>query len=148
MANKNVTCRITLYRKPVRQLTDAMAPALIDTANMLQDEIRRAKVVPRMDGPLGDEKFFVDESGARKGKVRLVHEGPYARRLYFHPEYHFHREPWAETIKRKDGRVSNVTHDGNVNAKGKWFSDWLPGGKKADFAQKAFNANYKRRTGI
>ncbi len=148
MANKNVTCKVTLYKKQVRKLTDAMAPALVDTAELLMEEVRRADVIPRMDGPLEGKKFFVDKTEATNGKVRLVHEGPYARRLYFHPEYNFHKSPWAESIKRKDGRVSNVTHDGNPNARGKWFSDWLTGGKKQNFAQKTFNAFYRLRAGI
>ena len=53
----------------------------------------------------------------------------HARRLYFHPEYHF-----------QTGE--------NPNARGKWYTDWLPGGKEADFAAKAFKEIYRRLTGI
>ncbi len=36
----------------------------------------------------------------------------------------------------------------NPNARGRWYADWLPGGKEADFAAKAFKEIYRRLTGI
>ena len=49
----------------------------------------------------------------------LVSEGPYARRLYYHPEYNFHKEE-------------------NPDAKGRWLEDWMPGGRKENFVQETF----------
>lgn len=85
---------------------------------------------PRDTGNLQNESTFVDYSQAGQGKVSLVSTTPYARRLYFHPEYHFHT-------------------DANPNAKGKWYEDWIPpSGKASDFAPEAFKKFYKRLTGI
>ena len=66
---------------------------------------------------------------ASNGKVSLITTAPQVRRLYFHPEYHF-----------QTGE--------NPNARGRWYADWLPGGKEADFAAKAFKEIYRRLTGI
>ena len=93
--------------------------ALEQTAAALQTEVVQAQVVPRMDGTLQGEAFFVDTSESWEGRVSLVHSTPYARRLYYHPEYHFHREAWTDSKGRN--------HDGNPNAKGKWFDDWTDG---------------------
>lgn len=93
--------------------------ALAETAEALHTEIVQAQVVPRDKGTLQNEGFFVDYSLINKGQAILTHTTPYARRLYFHPEYNFSK-------------------DKNPNAKGRWFEDWLKGGKYEDFAEKAF----------
>ena len=61
--------------------------------------------------------------------VTLVSSTPYARRLYYHPEYHFQTKE-------------------NPNAKGMWYEDWLPGGKNAGDAAKAFEQFYKKAGGV
>ena len=85
----------------------------------MKTEVDQAQVVPRDQGALSGEKFFIDYTEVKNGKVSLVHEGPYARRLYYHPEYHFNK-------------------DANPNAKGKWFEDWAPGGIKEKQVHEAF----------
>lgn len=123
----------------INKLNQNAVKALVATADALHTEIVQAQVVPRKDGALGDEKFFVDTSKANQGSVSLVHEGPYARRLYFHPEYNFHRDVWYD----KDGE-----HGGHKNAKGKWFEDWEPGGSKESFVPETFAKIYKRLCGL
>ena len=63
----------------------------------------------------------------KQGKVSIVSDTPYARRLYFHPEYTF-----------KD--------DKNAHAGGLWFQPYISGNKKM-FARNAFKrfirSNYK-----
>lgn len=113
----------------IERLTDAAVVALEQTAELLVEDIRSNQVIPRDSGTLQGEAFFVDCSDSAKGKVTLVHSTPYARRLYFHPEYKFQK------------------HD-NPNAKGKWFEDWEPGGKEAEFAEEAFIEHYRRITGL
>lgn len=109
----------------IERLTDAAVEALEQTAEALHTEIVQEQVVPRDTGTLQGEAFFVDDSQSSKGKVTLVHSTPYARRLYFHPEYKFQK------------------HE-NPNAKGKWFEDWQPGGKYEEFAEEAFIELYRR----
>lgn len=113
----------------IKQLTQAQITALEQTAEAVHTEVVQAQVVPRDTGNLQDEAFFVDYSESKNGKVTLVHNTPYARRLYFHPEYNFSK-------------------DENPNAKGLWFEDWEKDGKYADFAPKTFAELYRRLTGL
>ena len=55
----------------------------------------------------------------------------------------------TETIRdfSSDPAVDFET-DENPNAKGKWYEDWLPGGKEADFCVNAFKQIYRRLTGV
>ena len=146
MAQVKSTIKLNMPR--VKQLDKAAVRALEKTAEALHTEVVQAQVVPRMDGALQGEKMFVDTSGITAGKVSIVHEGPYARRLYYHPEYNFQKEPWEEDVKNKDGTISHLTHKGNPNAKGRWFEDWLPGGSQEEFAGQAFKKFYKREADV
>lgn len=126
----SVNSKVNLNFPKIRQLTDAQVTALEQTAKALHTEVVQAQVFPHDTGNLQNESTFVDYSQAGQGKVSLVSTTPYARRLYFHPEYHFHT-------------------DANPNAKGKWYEDWIPpSGKASDFAPEAFKKFYKRLTGI
>lgn len=146
MAYVKSTVKLNMPR--INQLTQAAVVALELTAEELHTEVVQACVVPRRDGALQGENFFLDCSESQNGKVTLIHSTPYARRLYYHPEYNFHKEPWEEEWTDKDGNNHHVKHDGNPNAKGKWLSDWMPGGSKAGFASDVFKQLYKRETGI
>lgn len=146
MIRVNSTVNLNMPR--IRQLTRAQVTALEQTAEKLHTEVVQAQVVPRMDGTLQEDSFFVDRSKSAEGRVSLVHAEPYARRLYYHPEYDFQTGPWEETIHHKDGSVSHLTHEGNPNAKGKWFEDWESGGKESDFAVKTYKEIYRRLTGL
>ena len=87
------------------------------------------KEVAHRGGNLQNNSTFIDSSDANNGSISIISSTPYARRLYFHPEYHFDKGE-------------------NPNAKGKWFDDWLPGGKYEDFARKTFHELYRRITGL
>ena len=101
----------------ITQLTQAAVTALEMTAEALHTEVIQAQVMPFDTGNLQNESTFVDYSKSNQGKVSLVSSTPYARRLYYHPEYNFQA-------------------DENSNAKGNWYEDWLPGGSQSDFATK------------
>ena len=113
----------------IRQLSQAAVTALEMTAEALHTEVIQAQVMPFNTGHLQGDSFFADYSDSSKGKVQLVTSTPYARRLYFHPEYNFQTEE-------------------NPNAKGHWFEDWEPGGSKADFAPSAYKKFYKKVGGV
>lgn len=117
--------KVKLNMPVIRRLSQAQKTALEQTAEALHTEVVQAQVIPRDTGNLQGESFFVDTSDSASGKVSLVHSTPYARRLYFHPEYNFSK-------------------DENPNARGRWFKDWQPGGKHVDFAIKAFQELYRR----
>lgn len=120
---------IELNMPRLRQLTQAQVTALEQTAEALHTEVVQAQVVPFQTGNLQNESFFVDNSESSRGKVTLVHSTPYARRLYFHPEYHFSK-------------------DENPDAKGKWFEDWEPGGKEETWARDTYKRIYRRLAGL
>lgn len=124
-----VSSKIKLNFPKIKQLSKAQVTALDQTAEALHTEVVQAQVIPFVTGNLQNESTFVDYSESNRGKVSLVSSTPYARRLYFHPEYHFSKNE-------------------NPNAKGKWYEDWLPGGKNQDFAINAYKEIYRRLTGV
>lgn len=124
-----VSSKIKLDFGKIQQLTDATETALALTAAALQKEVVQAQVMPFDTGALQGEFTFIDETEIDQGIVVLVSSTPYARRLYFHPEYDF------QTTE-------------NPNAKGKWYEDWLPGGIYEDFASETFKKFYKKAGGL
>ena len=113
----------------IRQLTGAAIKALELTAEALHTEVVQAQVMPRDTGNLQNESTFVDYSQSARGKASLVSSTPYARRLYYHPE-------------------DNFQTDENPNAQGEWYKDWLPGGKKENFAPEAYKVFFKKLGGV
>lgn len=124
-----VNSRIRLNLPRLRQLSDAAVSALEKTAEAVHTEIVQAQVMPFETGNMQNESTFLDRSQSDKGLVKLVTSTPHARRLYYHPEYHF------QTTE-------------NPNAKGKWLEDWEPGGSKEDFAVEAFKELYRREANV
>lgn len=113
----------------IKKLTDAQITALEMTAEYLHTEVVQAQVMPFDTGNLQNESTFVDDSDKKSGKLTIVHNTPYARRMYYHPEYHFQK------------------HE-NPNAGGKWYDEWLPGGSREKDCQNAYAQFYKRLTGV
>lgn len=124
-----VSSKVKLNFPKIKQLTKAQVTALEQTAEALHEEVQQARVIPRDTGNLQGEAFFVDYSESSAGKVTLVHNTPYARRLYFHPEFKF----------------SKIE---NPNAQGKWFKYWEEGGRYQSFAIDAYKKIYRRLTGV
>lgn len=124
----NVSSRIKINQFRIKNLSEATVKALEMTAEALHTEVVQAQVIPFDKGTLQNESTFVDYSNSKKGKVTLVSSTPYARRLYYHPEYNFKT-------------------DENPKAKGKWYEDWIDG-KKKDFCKDTFKKFYKQEGGI
>lgn len=122
-----VNSRVRLNMPQINRLERAQITALERTAEALHIEVTQAQVFPRDTGHLQDESTFIDYSQSNQGKVTIVSSTPYARRLYFHPEYDFQKTA-------------------NPHAKGQWYEDWMSGGKYADFCTKAFAQLYRRLT--
>jgi len=121
--------RVKIYTQRVKQLEKAAITALEHTAEYIHTDVVQSQVVPRESGALQNEKMFVDYSKRNDGKVSINFEGPYARRLYYHQEYHFNKEA-------------------NSNAKGKWMEDYTPSGDKYDNVKKAYANFYRKATKI
>ena len=128
--------KIKFANEILKELEPKALKALALTVHALQEEVRDERIIPRDQGALQGEKFFIDESTLSKGYVSLVFEGPYARRLYYHPEYHFQRESTVD--------LSGKQHGGNINAQAYWMTPWLPGGKYEKRPAEIFEALLKK----
>ena len=115
--------RVRIDQGKLRQLTRAKITALEKTAEALHTEIVQTQVMPRDTGALQNESTFVDYSKSAQGSCAIVSSTPYARRLYYHPEYNFSTEE-------------------NPNARGKWFEPWMKGGM---YQSKRF---YRKEAGL
>ena len=102
----------------VRQVEQAVATALEQTAQAVITDVVDEQVMPMDTGMLQNSSTFVETSESSTGVVGIISDTPYARRLYYHPEYNF--------------RTSE-----NKNAGGKWFQPWIDGDKK-EFVADAF----------
>lgn len=100
---------------------------LVKTADAMKTDLVQSQTMPFDTGALQNQSTFVDDSKKKQNKVKIVSDTPYARRLYFHPEYNFQK-------------------DKNSNAGGQWFETYISGAKK-DFANKTF-ARFMRRSNI
>ena len=100
---------------------------LVRTADYLRTDLIQSQTMPFGEGVLQNNSTFIDSSKKAQNKVSIISDTPYARRLYFHPEYNFRK-------------------DNNPNAGGMWFEPYLRGNKK-DFAQKVF-AKFMKRSGL
>jgi hypothetical protein len=136
----SVTSKIKLNLPVLKQLDTAQQTALRNTTDALLRQIKNSQVMPFDTGNLQNESTFADYANLAEGETKIVSSTPYARRLYFHPEYKFHRAVWVD----KDGKK----HGANKNAGGKWLATWLKGGTRQNFCQKAFARFYKQEAGL
>ena len=121
-----------------KELAERTRTALMLTGNDVISDVLEAQVVPKMRGTLESTLQPLDVSELNKFRVKVHSNTPYARRLYYHPEYHFHRAPWS--IVHKDGTVEHF--EGNPNARGLWFEPWIDG-DRSEFVRQSF-AYYMR----
>lgn len=125
----NVRSKVKLNMSVINRLNNAAVVSLEQTADALMGDLKQSGTMPFDKGTLQNTATFVDDSDSKNGKVSVVSSTPYARRLYYHPEYNFSKSE-------------------NANAGGKWFEPYTPGGKKQDFAVKTFAKLYKRNGGV
>lgn len=124
-----VTSEVELDFTKLAKLDASTQKALEMTADALLTEIKNAQVMPFDTGHLQNESTFVNHSYSSIGVESIVSATPYARRLYFHPEYNF-------------------SHKENQNAGGEWFRYWTNGGTRQNFCEEAFAKFYKGLTGV
>ena len=102
--NVQVSSRVELNVSVLNALDNAQFEALAMTADATLTELRDRQTMPFDTGNLQNDSTFVDDS--QRDKVSIVSSTPYARRLYFHPEYNYRR-------------------GNNASAGGKWFESFL-----------------------
>ena len=120
---------VKLNMGKIKQLTRASIQALEQTGEAVHTDLVQSQTMPFDKGTLQNTQTFVDYSNSNKGTVSIVSTTPYARRLYYHPEYNFSTEE-------------------NPNAGGKWLEPYMKGGEKQDFAPKVFKQLYKKLGGL
>lgn len=121
--NVQVTSRVELNVSVLNALDNAQYEALAMTADATLTELRDRQTMPFDTGNLQNDSTFVDDS--QRDKVSIVSSTPYARRLYFHPEYNYRR-------------------GNNASAGGKWFESFL----NDDFIASAFAKLMKQIGGL
>ena len=112
-------------------LDKAIKDALELTGKAVIDDILEAQVVPKAKGTLEGTLQPLDVADLNQYIVKIHSNTDYARRLYFHPEYNFHREPWEGG-------------EGNPNAQAEWFEPWA-GGARTPFVRDTFAYYLKNR---
>ncbi len=137
--------RVTFDQAKINKLTEAAKQALEMAAEAALSQIKSDQVVPKQEGILerggsivikdkvtGEKKTvayksgYVDKAKREQGHVAIVFHTPYARRLYYHPEYNFRT-------------------DKNPNAQGKWMQSYIDGDKK-DFIRDSFAKYFRQLT--
>lgn len=102
--------KTTMNHKALATISEAQRQALEMTGQQVLNDLRDEQTMPFDTGNLQNDQTYVDDSKSSEGQVSLVSDTPYARRLYFHPEYNFQR-----------GK--------NPNAGAGWFDPYIDGDK-------------------
>ena len=123
-----VSSTIKLNEAKLKELTRQQYISLAQTADALVTDLRDSQTMPFDTGNLQNDSTFIDDGQKEQGRVSVVSSTPYARRLYYHPEYNY--------------RTTN-----NRNAGGKWFEPYISG-NRTDFLKDAFAKLFKRNGGL
>lgn len=126
MAVKSV---VKMNKMRIKQLEKAQIIALEKTTEALHTNLVQSQKIPFGIGTMQNDSTFADYSDSSKGHASLSFSTPYARRLYFHPEYNFST---AE----------------NPQAGGRWLEQYLKGGSKEDYAKKVYQRFYKKEADV
>lgn len=113
----SVKVTIKLDQSKIKGLEKASKKAFEMTVEEVLNDIKTSAVVPKETGEL-ERSGFVDTSQIENMVASIIFDTPYARRLYWHPEYKFRK-------------------DKNINAGGKWMQPYIDGDKK-DFINKTY----------
>lgn len=108
---------VSWYPGALASIDSNARKALEMTAEAVRTDLLNSQTLPRDTGEL-TESVYVDRERSGKGQVSIVTNTPYARRLYFHPEFHFRQ-------------------DRNKRAGGMWYAPYLKG-KKLEWAKSAY----------
>nr|DAU44660.1 MAG TPA: Minor capsid protein [Caudoviricetes sp.] len=114
--------KVRIHYGNVATLRDGLRQALYKTADAIRTDVRDKQVIPFDKGTL-QENTFIDDT-RNPDNAYVVSSTPYARRLYFHPEYNF--------------RTENNEHAG-----GKWFEPRTSKGKYAGWVKRRFESFVK-----
>lgn len=104
---------VKINKRQMHDLSRQIQQALEMTAEEVTTDMKRSEILPYREGNL-TLHTQPNYRRAKQGVVSIVSSTPYARRLYYHPEYKFNRSHnrfagglWFEPYKR--GRKKWVT---------------------------------------
>lgn len=130
--------KITLNQVNINMINENAKLALVETAEAIKTDLIQSQTMPfgktrynkdgkvvYQGGTLQNDSTFVDDKRIIKGVVKIVSDTPYARKMYFHPEYNFNK-------------------DKNPNAGGRWLDPYIDGDKK-DLPAKYYKKFLQRR---
>lgn len=118
-----VKVNVQLNPQAIQKLQEAIVKALPETMEAMKTEVNNMQVVPKDTGAL--EESVV--TGVVENRGSISYNTPYARRLYYHPEYDFRQ-------------------DVNPNAQGRWLDSFIYG-KKKNWLAKTFGEFLKKFSG-
>ena len=102
-----VKASLKLNPQAIKKLEEATKKALPLTMEAMKTEINNMQVVPKETGNLEESV----KTGVEKGKGYISYNTPYARKLYYNPQFNFRT-------------------DKNPNAQGRWLDSFIYGPKK------------------
>ena len=103
--------------------------AELETVSALRGEVVAAQVMPFDTGDMQNNSTTVQQRvEGEEIHTMLLTDTPYARKMYYHPEYNF------QTVN-------------NPNAQGEWLSSWLPGGANESFLLDTYHLRLRARLG-
>lgn len=118
-----VKVNVQLNPQAIQKLQDAMVKALPVTMEAMKTEINNMQIVPKDTGALEESAV----TGAVENRGYISYNTPYARRLYYHPEYNFRQ-------------------DMNPYAQGRWLDSFIYG-EKNNWLSKTFGKLLKKFAG-
>lgn len=107
-----IKANLKLNPKAIKKIEDAAIKALPMTMEAMKTEVNNMQVVPKETGNLEESA----KTGAENNRGFLSYNTPYARRLYYNPQFNFRT-------------------DKNPNAQGRWLDSFIYGPKKMWLAQ-------------
>ncbi len=114
--------KVTINYRNIAILKRGFQKAIGLTAEAIKTDVIDKQMIP-FDKSTLQESTFIDDK-RDPNKAYIVSSTPYARRLYYHPEYNFQKK-------------------NNPNAGAKWFEPWTSKGKYAGWVKRRFEAFIK-----
>ena len=115
--------KLKLNPQAIKKIEDAAVKALPLTMEAMKTEVNNMQVVPKETGNLEESA----KTGVEGNKGYISYNTPYARRLYYNPQYNFRQ-------------------DKNPNAQGRWLDSFIHGPKK-DWLANTFGIFLKQNSG-
>jgi len=117
----DVKVSVQIDEAKIKALHAAIEPSIQQAAVAVKTQIVSDQVVPKNVGELERSAFMRKKS---RSKYQIVYDTPYARRLYWNPQYNFRT-------------------DKNPNAQGLWLQSYIDGDRK-DYFNNVFGEFLKK----